>query len=245
MKIISLVPSLTETLLYLGLEEQVIGRTKFCIHPQGKVDSIPRFGGTKNPNIEDIVAACPDLIIANKEENNKEDVERLIQEGIDVLVTDINNYDTALEALLQIGVATEKLPEAQELKTAIDREFDAIQPLDHRLNTAYFIWKNPYMTVGQGTFIHDMLDRCGFKNVFESESRYPTTDLERLKELDTEVVLLSSEPYPFKDKDCKEIFSQTKIPAIIVDGEYFSWYGSRMIDAPKYFNGLIKTIKNM
>lgn len=245
MKIISLVPSLTETLFDLGLENQVIGRTKFCIHPQEKVKSIPRFGGTKNPNIQGIITACPDLVIANKEENNKVDVECLIQAGIDVLVTDINNYDTALEALLQIGTATDKLSEAQELKSAIEREFDTICPLDKKRNAAYFIWKNPYMTVGKDTYIHDMLDRCGFKNVFESESRYPVTDLDKLTDLDTEIILLSSEPYPFKNKDLEEVKSKIDIPTVIVDGEYFSWYGSRMINAPKYFNSLIKTIKNM
>ena len=237
-RIVSLVPSQTELLHFLGLEEAVIGITKFCVHPDHWFRTKTRVGGTKQLSIDGIRQLQPDLIIANKEENVKEQVE-LLSEEFPVWVSDVNNLSDACNMITSVGEMTAQTALANELVHDIRREFDLLADAveNDPLRTAYLIWRNPYMTVGHDTFIHDMLTRCGMQNIFADRTRYPTVSIDEL--LNCQLLLLSSEPYPFGEKHIPELQSElphTKI--ILVDGEMFSWYGSRLLHAPLYFREL-------
>lgn len=239
-KIISLVPSQTELLYDLGLEEQVVGITKFCIHPNKWFITKTRVGGTKNVNLSTIKKLNPTLIIANKEENVKEQIEELAKDFA-VWVTDVNTFEDALQMIEDIGHLTNTTTKANHLTQKIKEEFATIPSINKPTNTCYLIWQNPYMTVGSDTFIHAMLQKCGFNNIFSHKVRYPEIDIDQLKTLDCQLLLLSSEPYPFKQKHIDEL--QTHLPntkIMLVDGEMFSWYGSRLLHAPKYFNEILQ-----
>ncbi len=233
-RIISLVPSQTELLYDLGLEDEVTGITKFCIHPQKWFRSKTRIGGTKQLHLNQIRELTPDLIIANKEENTREQIEELAKE-FPVWTSDVNNYSQALEMIMAIGKMTGKEMEAQKLFDEIRKEFSKLSAVK-KYRAAYFIWKDPYMVAGHDNFIHDMMQHAGFENVFSDRTRYPSISIDELKSLNCEVLLLSSEPYPFSQKHIDEL--QPLLPGIkilLVDGEMFSWYGSRMAKAPAYF----------
>jgi ABC-type Fe3+-hydroxamate transport system substrate-binding protein len=238
-RIISLVPSQTELLHDLGLDEEVIGITKFCVHPEKWFHTKTRVGGTKTVNIEKARELQPDLIIANKEENVREQVEAL-RSIAPVWVSDVNGLDDALEMISMIGEMVGTPQAAADITKRIGDEFNNLPTAGSHIPTAYFIWNDPYMAAGGGTFINDMVQRCGFKNVFADRDRYPGISLEQLQTANPELILLSSEPYPFKEKHIEEF--QTKIPGAkiaLVDGEMFSWYGSRLQQAPGYFRELL------
>lgn len=243
MKIISLVPSITELLFDLGLKDQIIGRTKFCIHPKLEVSEIPQFGGTKGLHLDKIKNAQPDLIIANKEENLKSEIEEL-QKDFDVLITDVSTLQENNEMILQIGKRTHCLSQAEQLVKEINNNFSNLTPVFSPPSVLYLIWRDPLMSVGGDTFIHEMIQLAGFKNTFEDSERYP--EVNSSLDLDTDYIFLSSEPYPFSLKHFTEI--NKRFPAakcILVDGEMFSWYGSRMKLAPGYFYTLRERIKNV
>lgn len=246
-RIISLVPSQTELLADLGLEERIAGVTKYCIYPPEVFLSKPHIGGTKNFNIEKIKELKPDLIIANKEENTREKIEEL-QKDFNVWVSDISNVHDALEMIFSVGKITGKEKESQHFINKILYSFtllnEAVEKMGVRnFSVAYLVWKKPYMTIGGDTFIHDMLKRCGFNNVFGHLKRYPVIAPEHLAAKKPEYIFLSSEPFPFREKhidEFMEICPKAKI--ILVDGEYFSWYGSRLLNAPLYFVKLLENI---
>lgn len=238
-RIISLVPSQTELLHYLGLDEGVAGITKFCIHPNTWFLRKTRIGGTKNPDIEKIKTMQPDLIIANKEENRKEDIEQLA-EHFPVYVSDISTLEEALQMIADTGQITGTSARAEELVTGIRNNFSLLQPVQPEINAAYLVWQQPFMAAGGDTFINDMMQRCGLKNIFGGTERYPETTLEQLKEKDCRLLLLSSEPFPFNEKHLAEL--NTALPGtkvLLADGEMFSWYGSRLLLSPGYFGNLI------
>jgi ABC-type Fe3+-hydroxamate transport system substrate-binding protein len=244
-RIVSVVPSQTELLYHLGLNEEVIGITKFCVHPNEWFRSKTRVGGTKTLNLDKIRELQPDLILANKEENEKDQIEALAAE-FPVWVTDVTNLEEALQMIATIGVLTGKTEAATLLKKAIAQKFEALaQELPMiPLQVCYLIWKDPYITVGGDTFIHNMLLHAGFKNIFAAEKRYPTVTIEMLEKQDCDVLLLSSEPYPFAEKHIRELQPQlpnTKI--ILVDGEMFSWYGSRLQWTPAYFKQIQRQLQ--
>ena len=244
-RIISLVPSQTELLYDLGLNEKVIGITKFCVHPKEWFQAKTRVGGTKRLKIDLIKELNPDLLIANKEENVKEQIEEL-QKRFPVWVSDVNNLNDAYEMIEQIGIMTGKGQEAKTLITRIRTNFSNLQSPDSLLKICYLIWKDPYMTIGGDTFINSMIERAGFENVFKNKTRYPETTIEELKTYNLQLLLLSSEPFPFKQKHVEELqplFPNTKI--ILVDGEMFSWYGSHLLKAPDYFIQLQKQINSL
>lgn len=244
-RIVSLVPSQTELLYYFGLEQETLGITKFCVHPKAWFNSKIRVGGTKTIKKEIIDQLQPDLIIANKEENVKEQVEELAAD-YPVWLTDINNLEDALLMIEDIGTITGKTNKARELAAAINMAFASLEELqtaNWRLRTAYLIWRNPYMTAGGDTFISDVLSRCHFQNIFAQKNRYPEVTVSELQTANCQLLLLSSEPYPFKQKHIDELrahLPDTKI--ILVDGELFSWYGSRLLIAADYFKKLISSI---
>lgn len=236
-----MVPSQTELLYDLGLDENIVGITKFCIHPTGLKKTKTIIGGTKSIHPEKIKALEPDLIIANKEENIKEQVEALAVDH-KVYVTDISTVDDALNMINNIGLLTNTSVRANSIANDIKDRFAALKPAAG-IPAAYFIWRNPYMTAGSDTFINDMLAKCGLTNIYARQTRYPEVDMNTLKQKECKLLLLSSEPYPFQQKHIDELqqhLPQTKI--MLVDGEMFSWYGSRLLYAPAYFNQLIQTI---
>lgn len=214
-----------------------MGITKFCIHPQTWFRTKTRVGGTKTLNLEKIMALQPDLIIANKEENVKEQVEALAGR-FPVLLTDVTDYPGALDMIRDIGDHTNRKEKALTLITAIEDAFT-------HLNTGppstavYFIWKDPWMTVGGDTFIHDMMARAGFLNLYANGCRYPVVDLADVPALNPECILLSSEPYPFKEQHAEILRALCPSAHILLtDGEPFSWYGSHLLEAPAYFRAL-------
>ncbi|RZL69096.1 MULTISPECIES: helical backbone metal receptor [Pedobacter] len=237
-RIISIVPSQTELLFDLGLDQEIIGLTKFCIHPIEKFAGRTKVGGTKKLNIDLIKDLQPDLIIGNKEENTQSDIEELA--GIfPVWMSDIFNLEDAKKTISQIGELVDRMPEADYLNHLISAGFNDLKTLalqnhiDKRV--AYLIWRKPYMVAAKNTFIDDILLINGMTNVV-MVNRYPEIMLEQLKALSCELILLSSEPYPFKEKHIEEI--RAEIPTakvMLVDGEMFSWYGSRLVKAVQYF----------
>ena len=247
-RIISLVPSQTELLHYFNLEEETIGITKFCVHPNAWHQTKTKIGGTKTIHIKKIKELQPDLIIANKEENVQAQIEELAQD-YPVWLTDVNNLDDALKMITDIGELTNKVKEAGLLVKEINIGFDNLshkpQTTNHKQKTAYLIWQKPYMTVGGDTFINDMLLKCGFQNIFADKSRYPVVTIDDLQIANCQLLLLSSEPYPFKQKHIDEL--QVQLPGtkiILANGEFFSWYGSRLLQAPSYFKQLISQIQS-
>lgn len=238
-RIVSLVPSQTELLFDLGLEEEVVGITKFCIHPKKWYQQKRRIGGTKKLDLEKIRELNPDLIIANKEENTKEQIE-VLEEAFPVWISDINNLEASFDMILRIGQLCGKHEKAKGIVDEIKVGFDNLKPFKRTISCLYFIWRNPYMVSSSRTFISSILERCGLANLaVELGDRYPEVTEEEIDKLKADIHLLSSEPYPFKDKHVKEM--EKKFPgkkAILVDGEMFSWYGSRLRNSAEYLQNL-------
>jgi len=242
-RIISLVPSQTELLHWFGLEQETIGITKFCVHPKSWYRTKTRVGGTKAVNKTIVDSLRPDLIIANKEENLQEQVEALAND-YPVWLTDVKNLNDALQMIGDIGKLVDKQKEAQSLVKEIKKSFESLNArlptTNYKLPTCYLIWRNPYMTIGHDTFIHDMLSKCGLENIFANKKRYPEVTVSELLTTNYQLLLLPSEPFPFKQKHVDELqvhLPHTKI--VLVDGEMFSWYGSRLLSAAEYFKKLI------
>jgi ABC-type Fe3+-hydroxamate transport system substrate-binding protein len=235
--IVSVVPSQTELLHYLGLCEAVTGITKFCIHPDEWFREKKRVGGTKTLHLEAIRSLKPELILANREENERLQIEELAREFL-VYVSDISDLNDALDMIRTVGRLTGTTERALELARELDSRFNAL-PAFPKLSAAYLIWREPFMAAGSGTFIHSMMDKAGLDNVFGTISRYPEIKSEMLAEANPEIVLLSSEPYPFREKHLDEISAICPHARVMLaDGELFSWYGSRLLHTPDYFRQL-------
>jgi ABC-type Fe3+-hydroxamate transport system substrate-binding protein len=240
-RIISVVPSQTELLFYLGLDKEIIGITKFCIHPADKFKQTTKVGGTKQLNIKLIKELKPDLIIANKEENERSQIEELMT-ICPVWISDISNLDEALDMIKGIGQLVGREAEATALTGLITQRFAQLNIPSQNLKVAYLIWRKPYMVAGRNTFIDDMLQRSGLTNGFEQD-RYPEITNEILIEANPDVIFLSSEPYPFKQKhidEFKALLPNAKV--VLVDGEMFSWYGNRLLEAVGYFEWVMESI---
>lgn len=241
-RIISLVPSQTELLVALGLEDCIVGVTKFCVHPQNIRKDTSVIGGTKKIHLDKIEELNPNIILCNKEENTKEIVE-VLEDKYEVHVSDISTMDEAIELIYQYGVIFNKQDTAKYLVSKINEELhiflDFIKHKPER-KVAYFIWRKPWMVAGNGTFIDHLLKLNGFINIYEDEERYPEISEEELASLENiDLILLSSEPFPFSENHKQEI--EKMIPdakVVLVDGEYFSWYGSRLVSAFRYFKSL-------
>lgn len=237
-RIISLVPSQTELLYDLGLGERVVGITKFCVHPAHWLKEKTIIGGTKKFRFEAIDALAPDLIIGNKEENYQEGIEQLAAK-YPVWMSDIFNVDDAMEMIMQVSTLCNKLGEG---KLLIDEITRGLQTIENRAlgKALYLIWKKPYMAAGSATFIHEVLRLAGFENCAPG-LRYPEVTESLMVELNPEYVMLSSEPYPFKEQHIaaiQQVLPDAKIR--LVDGEIFSWYGSRLLKLPAYIKELQK-----
>jgi len=238
-RIISLVPSQTELLVALGLKSKLVGITKFCVHPEELRKEVAIVGGTKELHYDKIKALKPDIIICNKEENTLEIVEECSKIA-PVWVSDIYTLEDSLEMILSLGEIFKVCEKTSEICEKIVSEaynFSvAIQSSPTR-KVAYLIWKKPYMAAGRNTFVNAILELNNFENILSEEnSRYPEIELSTLKSAD--LVLLSSEPFPFKESDVIELKKALQTEVLLVDGEYFSWYGSRLQNAFTYFKTL-------
>ncbi len=237
-RIVSAIPSITELLFYLGLNEQVVGITPFCVHPQQWHTSKQRIGGPKKLHVEDIISLKPDLVIAGKEENIKEQIEAIANHA-PVFLTDVITIEDALKMIDDVSVLTGMHNRGCELIKQIKTAMDSFKPIAIR-KAVYVIWKAPYMCVGGDTFIHYMMGMAGFINVFAQQLRYPVISVEDMINSGAEIIILSSEPYPFKEIHAAELRAllPQHIKIILADGEMFSWYGSRMLEAVDYFKAL-------
>lgn len=223
-RIISLVPSTTETLLALGAP--VVGVTRFCVHPSDVVKDLPKVGGTKDVDPDRVAALQPDLIIGNCEENTRE-----IFEALDPIAPTFAAFprtvDQAMADLLDLGTLIGR--------SAADHhaEIDAQRGRHHApLRVAYLIWRDPWMAINDDTFIASMLREAGMHNVFaEHPDRFPMLSVDELREADPERILLSSEPFPFRARHAEELAEATGLPRerfVAIDGEMVSWHGVRM-----------------
>lgn len=235
-RIVSLVPSQSELLYYLGCDEQVAGITKFCIHPDEWFRSKTRVGGTKNVNFDKLADLKPDLIIANKEENSKADIDRLTKE-YPVYMSDIFNVNDACQMISDVGQLVGKQSAATELVSRVQTDFKDLPQYDGTV--LYFIWSKPYMVVGPDTFIGHIIAGLGFTNLISDQRvRYQEITAEEIAQLNPDHILLSSEPFPFNEENRAEFQGLTKAKIHLVDGEMFSWYGSRMLQMKPYFERL-------
>lgn len=227
-RIVSLVPSQTEFLVDIGA--QVVGRTKFCVHPEDKVKGIPVVGGTKNFRFERIKELVPDLIIGNKEENYPEGIQALEKE-FPVWMSDIYTLDDAFQMMRSLGEICDKTCESDRIIAQCQGAMDEIKGSKSG-TVIYLIWQNPWMAVGQSTFIDHMLDHLGYENLIK-EARYPELTSQQIAALNPDYLFFSSEPYPFNEAQLEEARKQwPNAKCQLVDGEIFSWYGSRL----KYWN---------
>lgn len=241
-RIISIVPSQTEFIWQLGLKDELVGITKFCIHPEEMFRTKTRVGGTKSLDIEKIRALKPDLIIGNKEENEREQIEEL-QKEFNVWMSDIFDFEDSFTMMLEIGKMTGKETEAESLVSQSKKAVLSVKGIFNQEKILYFIWNKPYMLAGKHTFINYMLNHLGFKNLAEHLDRYPELSLQQINELNPQYCFLSTEPFPFKEEHVAEMNKLvTKSKAVIVDGEMFSWYGSHLIQLPAYINELKKAL---
>ncbi len=236
-RIVSLVPSQTELLVDLGLKDQLVGVTKFCVHPQKLRKEVAVVGGTKNVHFDKIEALRPDIIICNKEENTQEIVEQCGAIA-PVWVSDMVTFEDSLDMMMRLGALLGVTKAAEELSgkiVAAKKDFEVFMEGRPYKKVVYLIWKRPYMAAGKGTFIDTLLALNHFTNHIEIQ-RYPELSIDDMSGAD--LILLSSEPYPFKEKDAQELQEKTNATVHLVDGEYFSWYGSRLKDAFAYFKSL-------
>lgn len=231
-RIVSLVPSQTELFYYLGIKP--VGQTIFCIHPESEFKSSYKVGGTKKLQLDKIRALQPDLIIGNKEENTKEQIEALSDE-FPVWMSEINSVDDALDFITRMGSVLEKSQECINLKLKTQSNFNRLITPSDKLRYVYLIWKDPYFAVASGTYINSVLDRGGFLNALANKTRYPEITIDQIKEIQPDCVMLPSEPFPFKQEHVEAL--QKDLPqsyVLPVDGEILSWYGSKMLEAPEY-----------
>jgi ABC-type Fe3+-hydroxamate transport system substrate-binding protein len=239
-RIVSLVPSWTETLFSLGLGHEVVGITKYCVEPADAVATVPKIGGTKNPDLRAIEKLEPDFVIANAEENRREDVEKLREKGVPVFTTYPKTIPGAVESILKLGKVLGKESDADVMAREIVRNVSAIEAgvgVWAKLPFRVFcpIWKNPWMAFNADTYAHDVLRMLGFNNIYASAGeRYPTTTLEEAIDRKPDIVLLPDEPYEFKERDIEEL--KKSLPSalarrvMIVSGRDLHWYGVHMVN---------------
>ncbi len=241
-RIISLVPSQTELLVDLGLTEELVGITKFCIHPDEIFKTKTRVGGTKKVDLQKVRDLQPDLIIANKEENSEKDI-RALEKEFPVWISDIKTLNHALSMIESLGSICNRKQIAGEMVRDIKVKFEALALHPEKRSVLYFIWQDPYMLAGEDTFIDDVIKQCGWTNAAAGMGRYPELNSSEISDLKPDVILLSSEPFPFSEKHIeafKIMCPESKIE--LVDGEMFSWYGSRLLKSPAYLEVLARHV---
>lgn len=248
-RIVSLVPSQTELLFDLGVDEKIVGVTKFCTDPPDRVADVTRIGGTKKFNFARIDALAPDLILGNKEENYQDGIEQL-KMRYRVWMSDIYDLDDALWMVEQVAAMVGARERGQSLSRTVRERFMSLDKVVARRpeprRAAYFIWRKPYMVVGGNNFIDHLMRRAGLYNVFRDLERYPQVTAAQVAGARPEVLLLSSEPYPFTQAHRDEFQSMGAGADVhLVDGTLFSWYGSRLLRIPAYLEAITKANSNV
>jgi ABC-type Fe3+-hydroxamate transport system substrate-binding protein len=235
MRIVSLVPSLTELVAWFGLSERLVGRTRFCTEPGWLAGRVTVIGGTKNPRVDRIVSLAPDLVLANREENRREDVEALRAAGLAVVLTDPNTVAGAVAMVRELGA----LLGAEERAALLARDTEVAAAGGAASGRRVFvpIWKDPWMGMGSASYGHDVLRAAGATNVLDGRDRYPEVTLEEVAALAPDIVLLPDEPYPFKDSDRAQFDGIA--PARVVDGKLLWWYGPRMPAAIRELRAIV------
>ena len=246
-RIVSLVPSLTEALFALGLGDRVVGVTEWCVHPAEGVAPLTKIGGTKNPDIDAVLALRPELVIANREENRRSDVERLEAAGIRVWVT---NPRTVRDGVALLGALADLGAPEERRRAVVDSSMHALaraeqERFEQRVRFVCPIWRDPWMVVGDSTYAHDLITLCGGENLFAgvSERRYPRVTLAEIEAASPELILLPDEPYAFGQRDAQEL-GAFDVPAAhtgrihLIDGTLVSWYGPRILLAIDTLSGL-------
>lgn len=237
-RIVSLVPSLTELVCWLGAGAELAGRTRFCTEPAELVRGVPIVGGTKNPHLDRIAALRPTLVLANKEENRKEDVLALREAGLDVLVTDPNSVSEAVAMVRELGQRLDRQAKAESLAT--ETEGAAREgPAGRRPRVFVAVWKEPFMGLARDTYGHDLIELAGAENVLRGRPRYPEITREELAALAPGLILLPDEPYPFTAADADSLAAIA--PARVIDGKLLWWYGPRMPAAIRELRRLFAT----
>ncbi len=248
-RIISLVPSLTEALFTFGLGEAVVGVTRFCVEPREGVAAKPKVGGTKTLEVEKVRELAPDLVIANAEENRKEDIEALIDAGLAVFVTYPRTVAGAIELMRQLAEMTDSLIQATPIIEEAERALAKVQAENEGRTVRVFcpIWRNPWMTIGPDTYMHDFIAVCGGRNVFGDRwERYPRVELPEVAYSDPEVILLPDEPYRFGEKHVPELAAMTQVAAVRenrihpLEGKHLCWYGPRIAGSLRLVSSLIR-----
>ena len=246
MRIVSLCPSLTELVFDLGLGEDLVGVTKFCVHPEEGVRGIEKVGGTKDPKVARIVELQPDLVLLNEEENRIEDAEALREASVPCHASMPRTIAETADMVRSIARALDRDGEGQRIAADIETRAARVKEESEgreRVPFAYLIWRGPWMSVNRDTFAHALLEHAGGRNVFgDRDDRYPEITLEELKQADPRLVLLCTEPFPFEAKHVDELVSGTGLAPerfSIADGEYLSWHGSRTPDGIDYAARLI------
>lgn len=246
-RIVSLVPSLTEALFAFGAGARVVGRTRYCTQPPGKVGRVAKVGGTKKVSVSRVINLKPDLVVAVREENAREDIERLRAVGLEVFVGAPATVEDALEMLEELAGMVKAL-ETEPMLGPIRRVYGRLYGAETGRARRCFvpIWKEPYMSIGSDTYVHDVLRTCGGENVCGGSTRYPGVTLEEVEALQPEVVLLPDEPYPFSAEDLPEFYA-LDIPAAredqihLVDGKLLTWYGPRMASSLSQLSALLRS----
>lgn len=243
-RIVSLVPSLTELLADLGLSDQVVGLTHFCVFPQDLYKNRKRIGGTKKARIEQIRELKPDLIIANKEENEKDQVDAL-KAFCPVWVSEVYDVPSALSMIRSLSQVVGSPDVGRKMAERIQNGLAQL-PQSPSQRALYMIWRKPYMAAGGDTFIHEMMKQVGLTNVLANQNRYPQLRSADIESMAPDLILLSSEPYPFKQRHIEELRNIAPSAQFqLVDGSMFSWYGSRMEKAISYLTSLSRTWQDM
>lgn len=250
MRLVSLCPSLTELLHDLGAADEVVGRTKFCVHPAPWVDSIEKVGGTKNPKLARIVALAPDLVFMNEEENRAEDAQALREAGIAVHSSMPRTPDETADMVRSIARAIGRSEAGERIARDIEQRgarVRAAATLQPTVSYAYLIWREPWMTVSDDTFVSAMLAQAGGRNAFGGGAdRYPIITPEQLRAAQPDVVFLSSEPFPFTAQHAAELSRLTGLEGerfVTADGELLSWHGSRTPAGIDYAESLLREVR--
>lgn len=252
-RIVSLVPSWTETLFALGLGGSVVGVTRFCVEPAAGIAALPKIGGTKNPDLRAIVELAPDLVVANAEENRREDVEQLRAAGVAVFTTYPRKISAAVESIIKLGATLDCAAAAgamaREIVLAVS-EIETQVGVWAKLRFRVFcpIWKNPWMAFNADTYAHDVLRMLGFNNIFAAAGeRYPRTTIEEALAQRPDFVMLPNEPYEFGPRDVEEL--RPMLPAalsrrlVLINGRDLHWYGAHMIGGLKSLAALLARVR--
>jgi len=225
-RIVSLVPSLTELVWWCGLGDRLVGRTRFCIEPAGAIEAVTAIGGTKDPDIARVVSLEPDLVIANKEENRREDVEAMEAAGLRVVVTDPNSVAEAVTMVRELGEMLGVEETAEGLARETEEAMRAGDDVSWRPRVFVAVWRTPLLGLGAASYGHDVVECAGAVNVLRERSRYPEVTREDLGAMRPDLILLPDEPYRFRESHVAEFADIA--PARVIDGKLLWWYGPRM-----------------